>query len=191
MGALYGVNLPERTVLTIVEAWRKAHPQTKALWYGSERAAKEALSNPGTRHQSGKLAFRYEKDTGYLRMILPSKRSLCYPGAEVDETTGKLSYMGVNQYTRKWERLDTYGGKLVENATQAASRDVLAVGMRQAEEAGYQIVLHVHDELICETPDDAAYSAKGLSALMATGPQWSVGLPLAAAGFETPRYRKG
>jgi DNA polymerase len=190
MGALYGVNLPEHTVLTIVEAWRTAHPKTKALWYGSERAAKEAINNPGTRQQAGKLAFRYEGDSGWLRMLLPSGRYVCYPGAEID-FGGKLSYMGVNQYTRKWERLDTYGGKLVENATQAASRDVLAHGMWHAEEAGYEIVLHVHDELICETPDDAAYSAEGLSALMAAGPQWSVGLPLAAAGFETPRYRKG
>ena len=191
MGALYGVELPEARVLEIVQAWRKAHPATTRLWYDCERAAKDAIRNPGVKYGAGKLRFLYDEDSQCLRLILPSKRSLCYPQAEIDETTSKLSYMGVNQYTRKWERLDTYGGKLVENATQAASRDVLSHGMRGAEAAGYQIVLHVHDELICETPDDAAYSAEGLSAIMAFGPQWAVGLPLAAAGFETPRYRKG
>jgi DNA polymerase len=96
----------------------------------------------------------------------------------------------VNQYTRKWETLETYGGKLVENIVQATARDVLAHGMALAEKAGYEICLHVHDELITETPDDPAYSAEGLSALMATEPGWSLRLPLAAAGFSCYRYRK-
>ena len=77
-----------------------------------------------------------------------------------------------------------------ENATQAASRDILAAGLAAAEAAGYNPVLHVHDEIICETPDDPAFNADGLAALMSRGTQWSVGLPLAAAGFETYLYRK-
>lgn len=102
----------------------------------------------------------------------------------------KLSYMGVDQYTRKWKRLRTYGGKLVENATQAASRDVLAHGMLEAEQAGYSVVLSVHDELLCEVPDEARYTADELGQIMATNPEWAEGLPLAAAGFETHRYKK-
>jgi DNA polymerase len=98
--------------------------------------------------------------------------------------------MGMNQYTRKWERLETYGGKLVENIVQAASRDVLAHGLLGAEKAGYQVCLHVHDELITETPDKPDYTAEGLEQIMATNPPWSLGLPLAAAGYEAYRYRK-
>ncbi|CAB4144186.1 bifunctional 3'-5' exonuclease/DNA polymerase [uncultured Caudovirales phage] len=187
MAALYGVNLSEETINSLVTAWRKAHPKTKNLWYNCESAAKDAVRNPGKNHKAGKLVFR--ADDGWLRMMLPSERYLCYPNAEVDDS-GKLTYEGVNQYTRKWERLETYGGKLVENATQAASRDILAFGMKAAEREGYEVVLHVHDELICETPDIEEYSVDKLAQMMSSGPLWAVGLPLAAAGFETTRYRK-
>ena len=103
---------------------------------------------------------------------------------------GQVSYMGVNQYSRKWSRIKTYGGKLVENITQAAARDVLTSNMPAIEEAGYSIVLSVHDELLTEAPDTPDYTHEHLSALMATNPEWAPGLPLAAAGFEAYRYRK-
>ena len=80
--------------------------------------------------------------------------------------------------------------KAVENATQSVARDVLAAGMQPAEDAGYEIILHVHDELVCETPDSPEFSAEGLSAILATPPAWAKGLPLAAAGYESKRYRK-
>jgi len=196
MAALYGMELPEDTINDLVTAWRKAHPRTKSFWYDCENAARNAIRDPDAMFQVGKLMFRM--DDGWLRMVLPSGRSLCYPNAEISD--GKIAYEGVNQYTRKWERLETYGGKLVENATQAASRDILVTGMMAAEKAGYEVVLHVHDELICETPDSELFAVETLGSelfavdklagIMATGPQWSVGLPLAAAGFETHRYRK-
>jgi DNA polymerase len=188
MGAIYGVNLPEPKVLEIVKAWRAKHKATVKFWYDCERAARNAISNPGEVYRASSIAFR--RSGGWLRARLPSGRYLCYPSPQVDED-GRLSYMGTNQYTRRWERLDTYGGKLVENLTQATARDVLAAGLLAAEAAGYNPVLHVHDEIICETPDDPSFSAEGLAALMSQGTQWSVGLPLAAAGFETYRYQKG
>ena len=104
--------------------------------------------------------------------------------------TGAIRYEGVNQYTRQWTTLDTYGGKLTENAVQAIARDVLFAGMQAAEEAGYAVVLRVHDELVTEVPDTPEWSDKDLSGLMATNPPWAAGLPLAAAGFEGYRYRK-
>jgi DNA polymerase len=107
----------------------------------------------------------------------------------VDEA-GKLSYMGANQYSRKWSRLKTYGGKLSENVTQAVARDVLAASMPKIEAAGYQIVLTVHDEIIAEAPDHEEFNADHLAGLMATNPTWAKNLPLAAAGFEAYRYRK-
>jgi DNA polymerase len=134
-----------------------------------------------------KLKFR--RDGGWLRMVLPSGRAVCYASPKVEG--GKLSYRGVNQYTRKWSRLKTYGGKLFENACQAVARDVMAENMPAIEDAGYELLLTVHDEDITETPDSPDYSAEGLSALMATNPPWALGLPLAAGGFEAYRYRKG
>ena len=187
MGALYGVDLPDDTVLGIVKAWRAAHPNTVKLWYGLENACRDAVYSPGVIKRCGRLAI--QRDGVWLRIRLPSGRYLCYPGIECDDA-GKLSYLGVNQYTRKWERLKTYGGKLVENVTQAASRDVLCYGMKLAEESGYPVVLHVHDELLCEVPDTPDYNVARLSAIMSTNPPWAEGLPLAAAGFETYRYRK-
>lgn len=187
MAARHGIELPEDTILTIVKAWRTAHPNVKNFWYDSERAATNAVGNPGEVFRAGRVAFR--RDGSWLRMALPSGRYLCYPRPFVDED-GKLSYEGVHQYTRKWERLPTYGGKLVENATQACARDILAHGVKRAEATGYAVVLHVHDELICEVPDGPEFDVEGLSQLMAHGPKWSEGLPLAAAGFECYRYRK-
>jgi DNA polymerase len=166
--------------------WRAAHPQVATLWKELEAACLDAVATPGETIACRKLKVR--RDGAWLRIALPSGRALCYPQPKVEE--GKLSYMGVNQYTRQWTRIRTYGGKLVENVTQAAARDVIAASMPPAEAAGYEIVLTVHDEIIAETPDDSAWSAEGLAALMSRNPAWAEGLPLAAAGFEAYRYRK-
>ena len=103
---------------------------------------------------------------------------------------GKISYMGVDSITKKWCKQHTYGGKLVENACQSLARDVLAESMAPAEYAGYQVVLTVHDELVTETDDTPEYTAEALSEILARNPPWSTGLPLAAKGFTTKRYRK-
>ena len=186
MAALYGVFLPEDEVDAIVKAWRKAHKAVVAFWYDVERAVKEAIRAPGKRHTVRDLSIGY-KDS-WLRIKLPSGRYLCYPNAGLNE--GSIVYEGVNQYTKKWEVIETYGGKLVENVVQAVARDVLASGMVRAEKAGYAVCLHVHDELITETPDTDEYSVDELSRIMSTNPGWALGLPLAAAGFETHRYKK-
>lgn len=102
----------------------------------------------------------------------------------------QLTYMGVDQYTRKWTRIKTYGGKLVENATQAVARDVLAAGMLAADKAGFDVLLSVHDELITEADKDGLLTSRDLEACMVSQLGWTAGLPLAAAGFEAERYRK-
>jgi DNA polymerase len=186
MAALYGVFLPEDEVKRIVEAWRKAHSAVVALWYDLERAVKDAIRAPNKRFTVRDLSIGYKDN--WLRIKLPSGRYLCYPNAGLNE--GSIVYEGVNQYTKKWETIETYGGKLVENVVQAVARDVLASGMFRAEAAGYAVCLHVHDELITETPDTDEYSVDELSRIMSTNPGWSLGLPLAAAGFETRRYKK-
>lgn len=168
-------------------AWRYGHPAISSFWKELDEAARLSVSRPGVTYTCRMLKLR--RDGAWLRIRLPSGRFLCYPSPQVDEA-GKLSYMGINQYSRKWSRLKTYGGKLAENVTQAVARDVLAANMPGIEVAGYQIVLSVHDENLTEAPDSDEFNAGHLAGLMATNPTWAEGLPLAAAGFETYRYRK-
>lgn len=168
-------------------SWRYAHAEVAAFWRELGNAVKDATACPGVTFDCRRLRVR--RDGAWLRIRLPSGRFLCYPSPQVDEG-GQFSYMGVNQYTRKWSRIKSYGGKLVENVTQAASRDVIAANMAAVEEAGYAILLTVHDEDITEAPDRPEFNAEHLSSIISTNPAWADGLPLAAAGFEAYRYRK-
>ena len=167
--------------------WRLAHPAISSLWPELKDAVTREITTPGQTILVRRLKVR--RDGAWLKIELPSGRFLCYPSPQVDDS-GQISYMGVNQYSRQWSRLKTYGGKLLENITQAASRDVLAYNMPLVEQHGYEIVLSVHDELITEAPDSPEYSAERLCALMATEQDWCQGLPLSSAGFEGYRYRK-
>lgn len=167
--------------------WRRGHPNVVALWAAVADAVRQAIAHPGVTYEANMLKIR--RDRTWLRVRLPSGRYLCYPSPEVAED-GQISYMGVNQYSRKWSRIKTYGGKLVENITQAFARDIMAANMPATEAAGYEIVLTVHDEIICEAPDDPAFNHEHLASILATVPAWAPGLPLAAAGFEDYRYKK-
>jgi DNA polymerase bacteriophage-type len=135
----------------------------------------------------GRLKLR--RDESWLRILLPSGRALCYPSPRIDEDN-RLSYMGVNNYSRKWERIPTYGGKFAAEVTQGTARDVIADAMPRAEGAGYEIVLTVHDEIVTEVPDDERFSGSGLANILTTNPAWTDGLPLAATSFEGKRYGK-
>jgi DNA polymerase len=169
-------------------AWRDAHPNTEALWDAADEAVKKAIWNPGQTFSIGEhLCVRV--DGAWLRIRLPSGRYLCYVQPKVSDS-GEISYAGINQYTRQWGRVKTYGGKLIENCTQAFARDVLGHNMPAVEAAGYEIVLDVHDELLTETPDTDDFSSDELAAMMSRVPPWATGMPIAAAGFESDRYRK-
>lgn len=168
--------------------WREAHPNTATYWKELENGCRTAINNPGQTYSCRRHKIR--RDGAWLRVMLPSGRYLCYPSPRVEDD-GQITFMGVNQYSRKWERLRTYSGKLVENMCQAAARDVLASSMQPIESAGYEIVLTVHDEIISEAPDTDDYTHEHLAELMSAGCDWTEGLPLAAAGFEAYRYRKG
>lgn len=170
-------------------AWREAHAATKALWAAAGEAVHLAIKNPGETFPIGQH-LKARRDGAWLRIRLPSGRYLCYINPDVD-ADGQITYFGVNQYTRQWTRIKTYGGKLVENATQAFARDVLAANMPLIEACGYEIVLSVHDELLTETPDNDDFTVDALAKMMSHAPPWAKGLPLAAAGFECTRYRKG
>lgn len=170
--------------------WRYGHAKVVELWHGLMDIAVSAVENPGTVFEFRQ--FRAKCTGKWLRLLTPSGRSLCYPSPQVEYQGNKarLSYMGVNQYTRKWCRLYTHGGKLAENATQLLACEVLKSNMPRIEDAGFELVLSVHDELIAEAPDTEDFTGEALAGLMSIVPDWAEGLPLAAAGFHDYRYRK-
>lgn len=186
MGGPAVAAMTDEEIQPLVSAWRKSHPNVVKLWYGVEAAAKQAIRKPDELSHYDRLQFDMKDD--WLRIKLPSGRYLSYRNAKIED--GRITFEGVNQFSKKWERIETYGGKLVENIVQAVARDVFMTGMVGAEKLGYEVCIRVHDELITEVPDTDDYSVEQLAWAMATNPSWAVGLPLAAAGFETYRYKK-
>ena len=176
----------------IKRLWRRAHPAIVRFWSDLEAAARLVLTGIAPVGFAGRVEFR--RVASYLVATLPSGRPVCYPAARLpaDEDAGSCAfeYYGQIQATRRWSYIRTYAGKLAENLTQACARDVLASSLPLVEDAGYEVVLSVHDELITEVPDLPRYSCAELSALMSKCPQWAPGLPLSAAGFESYRYKK-
>lgn len=168
--------------------WRDAHPNITNYWAALKDLVIKALVNRGNTFNELGLSVRASKN--WLLLGLPSGRALCYPSPKVEDGD-KITYMGIDQYTRKWTRIHTHGGKLFENLCQAVARDIMAANMPLIEAAGYRIVLTVHDEIIAEAPDEPQYNAEHMASLLAANPGWAPDIPLAAAGFETYRYRKG
>ncbi len=166
--------------------WREAHPGVVSFWHEIENIVCKAILNRDKEYWCRRL--RVFCKGAWLYIELPSGHCLCYPSPRLEGN--KISYMGQNQYTRKWQRIDTYGGKFLENICQSGSRDVMAYNMPYAEAEGYEIVLTVHDELISEAPDTSDYGHEALSRILATNPDWAPDMPLAAGGYEGYRYRK-
>lgn len=184
------MGIPEKELPDIVSKWRYASPHIVKMWWDAEAAAKKALQYKTSVPFTRGIVFSVE--AGILFIRLPSGRRIAYPSPKlVENDTGKASitYMGVNQASKAWCRLETYGGKLVENIVQATARDCLADAMLRLDAAGYQILMHVHDEVIVEAPVGSA-KLEDLTRIMATNSAWNRGLPLAAAGYVTPYYKK-
>lgn len=208
-----------RTCDAIKRMWRESHPETVAFWRDLKDGILAAVRNPGREfwagahlRRNGERAIRIwrtvEFDSSgrkvpgwWLCMELPSGRILSYPGIgvsvtkETDEdgrvnTNVRIKYQGENQLTRQWTTLYTHGGKACENIVQALCRDLLAYAMINVEGGGYRIVLSVHDELVCETPDTPEYTVTELEKLMCELPEWAEGFPLVAEGAEMKRYAK-
>lgn len=166
--------------------WREAHPEISGYWSKLKNAVIRAILNPNVEIPCGRVTI--DRRGAWLRIQLPSGRYMCYPSPELDDD--KITYAGVNQYSKKWGRISSYGGKFFENICQAVARDVMASNMFQIDAEGYKMFLSVHDELLTETPDTDEYSEKRLSEILATNPEWAPDLPLAAAGYEDERYKK-
>lgn len=187
------MGLTQAEMKTIVTKWRIASPAIVQLWKSIENNVKRVIKTwrpVKGKHQG--LIFDY--DGLYLTIQLPSGRKLFYhkpslaPGMYDSES---ICYMGKNQTTGKWERVVTWGGKLVENIVQAIARDILAYSMKNIMDEGYHIEIHVHDESVCPVPKfNAKRDLKGICCLMSIVPVWAKGLPLAAEGYLTPFYKK-
>ena len=180
------MGLTESEMLDIVTQWRQASPTIPRFWRDTENAAMRALENPGQTFTIP-CGVKYMRDADALRCRLPSGRILSYWGARLDND-GNICFMGQNQTTRKWEKTDTWGGKLVENIVQAYARDCLAVALLRLDEAGYQITFHVHDEIIAEAPEGSRW--EDMAEIMGRPIDWAPGLLLRGDGYETKFYMK-
>lgn len=182
----FGIDMSQDRAEEIVSAWRSANPQIVKMWYAMEKHAIEAVLYPGRIFKTNTVMFKVVGDFLYMR--LPSKRKLAYYMPRVDHN-GKLTYLGVDTYTRRWCRVSTYGGRLTENAVQGASRDVMVTGMFNLEDEGYPLVGTVHDEAITEVDTEFGDLAHACS-VMCIKDEWMGDLPVSAGGFRELRYKK-
>ena len=180
------MGLSEDEMQDIVTQWRQASPTIPRFWRDAENAAKTALQNPG-KTTTLPCGVKYLRDSKALRCRLPSGRILSYWDARLD-VNGNICFMGQNQTTRKWEKTDTWGGKLVENIVQAYARDCLAVALLRIDEAGYNITFHVHDEIVVEAPEGNRW--EDLAEIMGRPIPWAPGLLLRGDGYKTKFYMK-
>ena len=187
-----GGTIPEDELQSVVDQWRGANPSVVKLWRNCEMAARTVIEEHRTVRLKNGIAFGYIN--GNLFIKLPSGRKLCYWNThlKMDPRDGRehIVYMGVNQETKQWGETETYGGKLVENITQAIARDCLAISMQRVAALGYNIVMHVHDEMIVDVPIEDTDALERINACMGEAIPWAPGLPLRGDGYETPFYMK-
>jgi DNA polymerase len=182
-------------------AWRDANPEIVQFWYDLNEAAVNAVENPGKTFKAGEF-ITFKKSGSFLRCKLPSGRSIFYPYARVEwqktpwgKQKATLIFKANDSFTRKWSDQHFYGGKVAENVTQAAARDVMAAAVIRTENAGYENVLSVHDEGVTECDDDFG-SEEEFHELFVTPEPWMLpkgnrlGLPIAASGWEDVIYKK-
>ena len=194
MGALK-MGIPEDDLPDIVSRWRDSNKRIVDLWYSLESAAVSVIQ---TGHPAGvrglMLAREMDIENGldFLTITLPSRRKLYYAKPSLGENSwGRPSilYYGVNQTTKQWTQLETYGGKLVENCVQAIARDCLAIAIERLEAAGFPVVFHIHDEVVVDCPAEKA-DLDEVVRLMSLSIPWAPDLPLNADGWVGDFFRK-
>ena len=190
MGA-YNMNLCESELIEIVKAFRSSNPNIVKLWNNAQKAFIEAVKNKSVVHIDKNISFIYEGNILFIK--LPSGRRLSYirPKIDYDNIFNKyiITYEGIDPTTKKSKRLTTYGGKLVENIVQAIARDVLAQAMMNLKNHGFNIVMHVHDEIVLEVEENVS-SIEEICEIMCKENKYLKGLKLKADGFESKYYKK-
>lgn len=191
-------DLPDEEVQDIVNRWREANSKIRDLWYAFDSAAVQVINYGGSvKVRCCTVAREYDcvQGTTCLTILLPSGRKLYYVDPAIGENrwgNPSISYMGMDQTTKKWKRIETYGGKLVENCVQAIARDCLAQAIDHLEEAGYPVVFHVHDEVVIDIAPyaDNETMLKSVVEIMAKPIPWAQGLPLGAEGWVGTFFKK-
>lgn len=190
-------DLPDEEIKDIVDKWRNTNPKIRNLWYSFNDAAIRVIQNGGSlRIRSCTFARECDciRGTSCMTISLPSGRKLYYIDPAVGENRWggpSITYMGVND-KNKWGRIETYGGKLVENVVQAIARDCLAQAIEHLEAAGLPVVFHIHDEVVIDTPafDSNAVMLDKVVKIMSTPIPWAEGLPLGADGWVGAFFKK-
>lgn len=186
------MGLTEEELPKIVKLWRNASPNTVRFWYNVGNVAINTVIEGTTASISQNIRFSKGKNTMFIE--LPSSRKLSYvrPQIKINNFGSEaLTYEGMNQTTKKWGQQDTYGGKLVENITQAIARDCLAEAMLKLDTHGFKIVMHIHDEVVIEVSKSKAKEAlKKINSIMSESIPWATGLPLGAKSYITDYYKK-
>lgn len=189
-----GIELTPEQAKSIVQLYRNTNRKITGFWDQLNRAAIDAVNNEGGIYPVGPI--KYTSRGGYLWCVLPSKRPLAYARPKVVEretpwgdTRPAVSFEGMDSFTKKWSRHDLYGGLLAENVVQAVARDIMAEAMLRVEDAGYRIIMSVHDELVAEV-SDLFGSVEEFEKLMSVAPDWASDCPIDAEGWEGPRYKK-
>ncbi len=187
---MYGITVSDSMAKRVVNAYRKKYSRVPRFWYAIEASAIKAVLRKGKRIDCGKVSCQYRD--GFLWIRLPSGRELAYYDPKITDhpkfDKPQLTYMGVSAQSYKWERQNSYGGKLTENIVQGSCFDVLAGAMLNLD-IEYPIVLTVHDEIVSEVPERRG-SLNEFCDIMATVPKWAEGLPLNVEGWEGLRFRK-
>ena len=197
MGAL-DMGIPEDDLPDIVSRWREANKRIRDLWYSMDNAAVQVITQGGTVGLNGLILSReydYNQGTDCMTITLPSGRKLYYVSPGIGQNQWdrpSITYMGMDQTTKKWKRIETYGGKLVENCVQAIARDCLADAIERLEAAGLPVVFHVHDEVVIDvTPwADEATMLQTVVDIMRRPISWAPDLPLNADGWVGQFFRK-
>lgn len=197
MGAL-DMGIPEEDLPDIVQRWREANSKICDLWYAFDSAALSVINNGGYVRVAGcTLSREYDIMQGRtcLTITLPSGRKLFYVDPAIGENrwgNPSISYAGVDQTSKKWKRIETYGGKLVENCVQAIARDCLAISIERLEAAGFPVVFHVHDEVVIEIEPytDEKSMLNQVVSIMSEPIPWAAGLPLNADGWVGTYFKK-
>lgn len=189
-----GVVIPDDEAKILIKNWRNGNPRITSYWSNIEALAVKAVGEPGTIQRMHNVAFKVAGtgNRSFLFCVLPSGRYIAYHKPRlVEGNYGKdqVEYWAVDAMTKKYSRQQTYGGKLVENITQATAMDCMADRMPHIEKAGYPLILSVHDELVSDTPIGHGSLAE-FNRIMETVPEWAEGLPIAADGYESYRYKK-
>ncbi len=188
MGALK-MGLEEDELQPLVDMWRKSNPAICNYWREVQNCAMRAIEGEPGYLKNG---ISFVKKSGILFIGLPSGRSIAYANAKIGQNrfgSKSIVYNGLNQESKKWEIIETWGGKLVENIVQAFARDCLAESIKRLESRGFEINFHVHDEVIVDVPIGKS-SAKEIAEIMSLPMPWAKNLPLNADAYETDFYKK-